>query len=741
SATAIQEGLSRVGVAAEQAGLSVETTTALLVLLAQKGIEGGRGAQALGTAIQDLANPASTAGRALEDLGISGDDFLGVLSRLQSDSTAAEEVLAALGNRPRAALQALLDQGGGALQQLIELIRNSAGASKEAARDLEGGFNFQIDRLLNAVAGVRDELAQPLLEPLADQAGSLATKLRELAASEGFAKLKAQIADFASTSAEAIGEFLEQFDFTDATNATATFVADVTSDLKEIRKAGLTVADGINKVAETLRLLKTLSDAVSLQPLVARLIETNNAITALADDAPAAAGGIDDLAAAGQRSGNVFTGLQRRIDDLRTAAGQRLQEALSATRQSIANVNDGVARSIPTLVQYETRIAAAAKAGDAAEVARLTAAYSKQKQELLQAAEGAGTLSERMVKLRASIAAALERGDTDKANGLAKRLAEIQREAQKADAELQKILAKNGVLTGQTGEIVAGNKKVADSNADVTESNAKVADSAQQVGQGAKQAAEGLKVQVSAADAARSAAQAIAARIKALREEFSFSAGAAEAFELRLSALNRAMLGSAVSTAIGQYQARLEGVGETIRRLIATQAEAADKIEANLGLAGAYGDLDTVIAQLRGLEAETRNVNGRFSLLSEQRLDQLRSQIRATTGDLQQTARQLDDLIDRLQDERDRRNNDQESIAKREYERELERIAELERTGGEAARRRAEEARRLARENHDAELREIRERAQADRDRDRERDEREQARQDRGRNERTQTSS
>ena len=178
------------------------------------------------------------------------------------------------------------------------------------------------------------------------------------------------------------------------------------------------------------------------------------------------------------------------------------------------------------------------------------------------------------------------------------------------------------------------------------------------------------------------------------------------------------MLGSGLSTSIGNYVNALEAAASATRRNIAAQAELADQLEQGLHLAKLQGDAEATIAVLEGMAAETESATSRFNLLSQQRLDRLRSEIRATVSELQRqqdATRALLDITQQLQDAADRRAGNEEAIAEREYQRQLERIAELEAAGDASAKAAAAEARAAAEREHKAQLREIRERAAEER--------------------------
>ncbi|ADE14179.1 hypothetical protein Nhal_1006 [Nitrosococcus halophilus Nc 4] len=165
---------------------------------------------------------------------------------------------------------------------------------------------------------------------------------------------------------------------------------------------------------------------------------------------------------------------------------------------------------------------------------------------------------------------------------------------------------------------------------------------------------------------------------------------------------------------------------------------------------------DSLIERLQSGENVTtdflkvaQGATNELSILGKQKMDRLRAEIESARQRLQQLEDQaeqaresLEGMADQLQDELDRIAGNQEEIEKRRFQQQLERIAELERQGGETARREAARARRNAQELHEQKLANIRkeeeERAQRERERaqrEKEREEERQRREERDNNE------
>ena len=238
STKALQEGLAGAGVAAEQAGLSINDTVAALGGLAQRGIEGGAAAKALNKILADSENPASKLGKALEDAGLAGKSFGEIVGILSNDASKAAPILASLGNKPAAALKALLTEGGGALAQFNEIINQSAGASAAAADSLNTTFLGALTRLQNQLVEARNEFLRPLLAPLAAEFEAFSAKIAAFTASDQFKILSAQFASFVTDGVGALGDKLAQIDFNEVATKISNFATDggdAISDLAVLR--------------------------------------------------------------------------------------------------------------------------------------------------------------------------------------------------------------------------------------------------------------------------------------------------------------------------------------------------------------------------------------------------------------------------------------------------------------------------------------------------------------------------
>lgn len=276
STKALQEGLTGAGVAAEQAGLSVQETAGYLGLLASRGIEAGAGGKQLTKILQELVDPASSAGKAINDLGLSGESFGVVLAKLGQDSGAAEKVLAALGDRPRAALRALLEEGGGDLGKFTEVIANSAGASKEAADVLNNTFAGALARIRNQFDLTQKLFLTPILKPIAKEFELFSADLAKFAKSESFDKISQRFAEFVSAGAKSVGEFVRSFDFEAAAQSLSNFYDTSSRDL-------LALSEIITGVADAYRALREAQEFLTLDNSAVDFVDKQLAIKAEID--------------------------------------------------------------------------------------------------------------------------------------------------------------------------------------------------------------------------------------------------------------------------------------------------------------------------------------------------------------------------------------------------------------------------------------------------------------------------
>ena len=140
SASAVGKALETAGGIARASALDLEQTVAALTALAKGGIEGERAGTALAAILTQLLNPASSASKALNDLGITSRDLGTVIGELESRGDGAETAILAFGETAGPGLRALIGQGQGALTQLETAMRGAEGAAGNAAKQMGGNL-------------------------------------------------------------------------------------------------------------------------------------------------------------------------------------------------------------------------------------------------------------------------------------------------------------------------------------------------------------------------------------------------------------------------------------------------------------------------------------------------------------------------------------------------------------------------------------------------------------------------
>lgn len=701
SVESLARALTDVAPVAAELDLTLEQTVAVIGQLASAGFDGSRAATALRNAYVQMIDPASKFARALREAGIEATSTADLLEQLSKQADGGRSVLLALGQEALPALLALNRQGSGALNELTATLEKATGANQRAADVYGEQFDAAAAKFTNAIDRIRRTVATPILEGISDDVTVLAEKLQEFAQSESFVEITRQIGEFASESAAAIIKFAEEFDFTAAIAQAKTFAVDSEEAFRKIAAAASLVVDAAGFIGSAYAKLNT-----AIIPLIRNQIEVGSAVSQLATDLVTGGTALrlyreaqDATADSSERLVEKQEQLAKVLPQIKQPS-QELIDDFRKVMEAVRGLELAVVTITPTMYDYAKAILEAEAAGDGEGAAMLRVQMALLAEKLAAADAAAKGASKSLSELKTSIRAALEAGN----NELAAKLANDYKIAAAASEDLD----------AKVEKLIGTQQKAAASTADF---GTAAAGAASQIGGAAKeinQTAEAADRVGSAMGQATGAAAAIASRIQGLRREFGFSTAAADLFEQQLDKVNRRFLGSSLSTSIGAYVAALEAGASATRRAIQAQADLADQFEAGLGIAALQGDLEATTEALRGMEAETRNAQGRFRLLSEQRLDKLRSEINATISAIERQQQAVQSLIDinrQLQDDADRRAGNEDEIAERRYQDDLKRIAELEAAGGASARAAAEEARRRAKENHEAELREIRERA------------------------------
>lgn len=421
----LQNGLAAIGVQAEQAGLGVSQATAALAALASRGIEGTQAAKQLGTVLTELNNPASRAGKALEEAGLAGKSFTEIVEVLSKDSAKAAPILEALGNRPRAALKVLLADGGGALREFTGIVNEAAGATQEAASVIDETFLGALARFQASIGNLRNEFLKPILQPLADEFTALSEKINSLAASPEFARLRAQFEEFATGAIRAIGNLVENIDFEELTGDIAQFGADSKAVFDDVILVAQSTAEAIRGISFAVKFLRGDAGLFS-------------------EAMDSAKDGADKLGAASAAAGRAVAGLSPSLDKGSKSTRGFASDALDAV---------GKLRAFAASIIDAGRESAIA----AAEIAVISDPAAKAREELIRLSGGADQAAIGLERLRlatlSSAIATLARDGlaaTDTFRALVAEVGKVEQNIAQMQAAIDKAAAAQENITGKT---------------------------------------------------------------------------------------------------------------------------------------------------------------------------------------------------------------------------------------------------------------------------------------------------
>lgn len=205
SQTSVQQlgnALSYVAPLANQAGLNIEETSAIIGALADQGFRGERAGTALRSVFSSLSDPSSKFSQALRDAGIESRDFATVIEQLAAGGDRTKRALLALDSEARPAIQALVNAGGTGIGALEERLNSAAGAAERTSQILGGTFTGALERAQNAIANARNSFLEPLLDPLQRELDLFAQSVNSLSKSQDFALI-------AQNFAAAVDQFIQ----------------------------------------------------------------------------------------------------------------------------------------------------------------------------------------------------------------------------------------------------------------------------------------------------------------------------------------------------------------------------------------------------------------------------------------------------------------------------------------------------------------------------------------------------
>jgi TP901 family phage tail tape measure protein len=214
SVQGLAEALSYAAPAAKAAGYSLEQVTAMIGVLADRGIDASRAGTAINSILSQMQDPASQAAMALRDAGASTSDLAAMLDRLEDGGAAAERAINAFGLEAGPALRALLSAGADGLAELQQRLEGSRGAATAAAEAIQDNLRGALDGLGSLWETIKTRLGAGLLGPLGREIRHISERLGEWIASGQLERLRDSLVTTFESAATAVRRWTGDFDLT-----------------------------------------------------------------------------------------------------------------------------------------------------------------------------------------------------------------------------------------------------------------------------------------------------------------------------------------------------------------------------------------------------------------------------------------------------------------------------------------------------------------------------------------------
>jgi TP901 family phage tail tape measure protein len=280
SAAELADALANAGGLAKAFGLDLEQTVAVLDLLAKNGIKGAAAGTSLAAILTQLQNPASTASKALDGLGITTRDLGGVLDGLKAAGASSETAIIAFGETAGPGLRALIGEGSAGVTDFTTQLRDASGAAQQAADAMGGNFKTAVEALNASWDTVKETLAEPLLEPLAKAAKALSDSFIGAVQGGAFSGLTDAIKDMATVAGNAATVFIKAFDFKAIGEGVNSFVAGAVNVLSQAMNNLQAIAGGLVAAALIPMGLQIRTLAVETYALVTAKLALARSMTA-----------------------------------------------------------------------------------------------------------------------------------------------------------------------------------------------------------------------------------------------------------------------------------------------------------------------------------------------------------------------------------------------------------------------------------------------------------------------------
>lgn len=218
---------------ARQLGMDVEETVAAIGALADEGFRGERAGTALRNVMSQLSDPASAFNAELDKLGIQTRNFNEVIEQLAAAGGKAQGALLSLDAAARPAITALVNSGGAGIARLNASFEEMAVTAASAAKVMRDNLEGAASQASRAFEDLKNQLVQPLLEPLTREFQAVGVAMREFAQSPEFAQIQTALKTMFEAGIEGAHEFFGTIDWMDLAQQVTSFADTAGAKLKD----------------------------------------------------------------------------------------------------------------------------------------------------------------------------------------------------------------------------------------------------------------------------------------------------------------------------------------------------------------------------------------------------------------------------------------------------------------------------------------------------------------------------
>lgn len=177
---------------AQNAGWSLESVTAAIGEMADKGIKGEKAGTALRGALTNLVNPSKDQAAAMKEIGLKAYDANGKMNSLSNiidqmkkgtekmtNAQRDQAIATIVGTDALSGMQALISDGSGALDTMSASLKDSTGAAQDMADTMLNNTKGSIEQMKGSVenAGIAlSKVLSPTVRDVADKVTDLANK-------------------------------------------------------------------------------------------------------------------------------------------------------------------------------------------------------------------------------------------------------------------------------------------------------------------------------------------------------------------------------------------------------------------------------------------------------------------------------------------------------------------------------------------------------------------------------------